>query len=104
MKRLIPVAILIIFLSENAVSQSVGISGTSIIPNAYSILDIESKTAGVLLPRLNAGERVTLTSSGIGILEEGLFIYNTDTDHYNYWDGFAWIEIATGSSSGSSAA
>ena len=101
MKRPILFTILIIFLSEVAVSQSVGISATAIVPNPYSILEVESKTSGILLPRLNAGERATLTSSGIGITEQGLTIYNTDTDHYNYWDGYAWVEIATGSTSGS---
>ncbi|MFT4681484.1 MAG: hypothetical protein ACI9FU_000158 [Granulosicoccus sp.] len=98
MKRLILFTIAII-LSENANAQSVGISGTAIVPNAYSILEIESKTSGVLLPRLNAGERATLTSTGIGTLEQGLTIYNTDTDHYNYWDGTHWISM--GSSTGS---
>ena len=68
--------------------------GTS-TPNNKSILDIESKIKGVLMPRLTTTERNAInpesSSDPSGV--DGLLIYNTDTDCFNYWNRatLSWV-------------
>lgn len=80
--------------SNSVFSQGVGIANTTITPDPQSILDVQSSTKGVLLPRLTTGERTTLTAS-LAAGDEGLTIYNKTTDLYNYWDGTQWVEMQT---------
>lgn len=82
------------FTSNSVFSQGVGIANTTITPDPQSILDVQSSTKGVLLPRLTTPERTTLTAS-LTAGDEGLTIYNKTTDLYNYWDGTQWIEMQT---------
>jgi len=85
---------LYVLISTICFSQ-VGI-GTS-TPNNKSILDIESKTTGVLMPRLTGAERDAIdpesSSDPSGV--DGLLIYNTDTDCYNYWNRatLSWVSM-----------
>ena len=87
-----------LLIPNTSFAQSVGISGTAITPDAESILELRSTTKGVLLPRLTATQRIALTAAPLGAGDEGLTIFNTSTDRYNYWDGGQWIEMATSSS------
>lgn len=73
-------------------SQSVGISNSSITPNTNSVLELRSTDKGVLLPRLTSAERTTLGSS-LGAADEGMTVYNTTDDVYEYWNGSAWVVI-----------
>ena len=82
---------------QTTFAQSVGISGVAITPDPQSLLELRSTTKGVLLPRLTAAQRITLTGAPLGAGDEGLTIFNTSTDRYNYWDGGQWIEMATSS-------
>lgn len=93
MKRLIILASIVIFINHNSAGQAVGISGTSIVPNSHSILDIESTTTGVLLPRLTNSERAAL-GSAMGTTEEGMVVYDKDDDIYYYWDGVVWVGMS----------
>lgn len=81
-------------------AQSVGISGASITPDPESILELRSTTKGVLLPRLTAAERTTLTAAPLGAGDQGLTIFNSTTSLYNYWDGTQWVEMQTVTGSG----
>lgn len=74
-------------------SGSVGIGTT--VPYANAILDVNSNTKGVLLPRLSANDRNTLTPK-IGLTANGLMIYNTTTLKFNYWDGTKWNDVGAG--------
>jgi len=51
-------------------------------PNSKSVLDIYSTTKGMLTPRLTSAARNAIAP---GDTENGLLIYNTDTDCFNYW-------------------
>ena len=86
-----------ILIPNKTIAQSVGISGTAITPDSESILELRSTTKGVLLPRLTAAQRITLTSAPLGAGDKGLTIFNTSTNRYNYWDGSQWVEMATSS-------
>ena len=80
-----------------AQDQNVGIGTLS--PDVNAKLDITSNEKGLLIPRLTTAQRDG-NITGIGLAQEGLLIYNTTTDKYNYWDGNQWIEFPGGGSGG----
>ncbi|MDZ4227670.1 MAG: helix-turn-helix domain-containing protein, partial [Candidatus Levybacteria bacterium] len=69
-------------------SQSVGIGTTTINPAA--ILDIVSEDKGFLAPRMTEDQM-----NAIPVPPAGLFVYNTDTNHYNMYNGTAWQGVFT---------
>lgn len=75
-------ALLLLFSFFISYSQ-VGIG--TILPEPSSILDIESTTQGVLFPRMTTVERNAILTPAIG-----LFIYNLDSDCFQYYKGTAW--------------
>ena len=60
-------------------------------PAATSVLDLTSTTKGFLAPRMTTIQRNAIVTPATG-----LFIYNTDTNTYNYFNGAAWGEVAAG--------
>lgn len=77
----------IMFLLFAVVSQTifaqVGIGTTT--PDASSILELKSTTQGFLPVRVTTAQRDAIVTPA-----EGLFIYNTTTQCYQYYDGVAW--------------
>ena len=62
----------------------------TITPDASAILECQSTTQGILLPRMTTGERDIIASPA-----EGLLIYNTTTDKANLRVAAAWEEITS---------
>ncbi|HUS01004.1 MAG TPA: hypothetical protein VMY77_04720, partial [Chitinophagaceae bacterium] len=62
-----------------------GVSNTSITPNASSILELRSTTAGFLPPRMTTAERDAIASPATGLV-----IYNTTTNLLNFYNGSSW--------------
>lgn len=62
---------------------TVGI-GTS-IPDSKAILDVNSSSKGILVPRMTTTQRDAIISP-----TNGLLIYNTTTNQFNYYNGTAW--------------
>ena len=69
----------------------VGISTTSITPDASSILELRSTTLGFLPPRMTTTQRDAITSPATGLL-----IYNTTTNLLNYYTGSSWTVVSNG--------
>jgi hypothetical protein len=86
--------LVVTFGNSRAQAQSVGISSSPITPNAKSILELQSTVKGVLLPRMLASERTTLGSTLVST-DEGMTIYNTSDDVYEFWNGSAWVVMGT---------
>ena len=82
-----------IFFTANIFAQ-VGISSTSITPDATSILELRSTTLGFLAPRMTTTQRDAITSPATGLL-----IYNTTTNQLNYYSGSSWQVVTGGSQS-----
>jgi uncharacterized protein (TIGR02145 family) len=81
MKKLI--YLLFISFIVNFSSAQVGIGTTN--PNASSILDVNSTTAGFLPPRMTTTQRDAILSPAVG-----LFIYNTTINCMEWWTGNLW--------------
>ncbi|MDO5970480.1 fibrinogen-like YCDxxxxGGGW domain-containing protein [Flavivirga aquimarina] len=83
MKKIVPLlTIILLCLSYYSFSQ-VGIGTTN--PDPSSILEIESQTQGFLPPRMTQAERDLIASPA-----EGLFVYNTDSHCFQYYNGTTW--------------
>lgn len=74
-------------------SQNVGINDNGAVPNSSAILDVDISTnnKGLLIPRLTLAERKTIPA--LGLTEEGLTVYDTDTKCYWLWDGTQWVRF-----------
>ena len=84
----------ILLYSEAAFSQAVSINSTGAAPDAQSILDVSSTSAGILLPRMTSAQRTGISTANSA--DHGLMVYDIDTDSYWYWDGASsgsWKEI-----------
>ena len=56
-------------------------------PDPSAILEVQSTNKGVLLPRLTSAQK-----NGIPNPAQGLFIFDTDTESFWYYDGTQWVE------------
>ena len=77
---------------QKSYGQGVGISETSIVPHASSILELRYSSGpakGFLAPRLTTVQR-----TGIGSPANGLLVYDTDYKSFWYYDA-GWDEITT---------
>lgn len=70
---------LLVFLCMNFVSAQVGIGTES--PASTSILDIQSTTTGVLLPRMTTAQRTAITTPA-----NGLTVFDTDIQSYYFYN------------------
>jgi len=75
-------------------AQGVGISNTSITPDASSILELKSTNKGLLIPRMTQTQRDVING---GSFATGLIIYNTTTNQFNYDNGAGWQIVFSGS-------
>ncbi|MCD6565018.1 MAG: hypothetical protein J7K53_03655, partial [Bacteroidales bacterium] len=76
---------------QKSYGQGVGISETSIIPEASSILELRYTSGtykGFLAPRLTTVQKLGITSPA-----DGLLVYDTDTKSFWYYDA-GWLSIA----------
>lgn len=71
----------------------VGIGGSPVEPTAA--LQIVAKDKGLLIPSLTSTQRNAIEDPA-----NGLMIYNTTTNRFNYFNGTEWAEIGEGASGG----
>ncbi len=73
----------------------VGINTTN--PDPSSILDLNSTTSGVLVPRMTEAQKIAIASPAIGLL-----IYQTDNvSGFWFYDGTTWISLSAPSANSS---
>jgi Chaperone of endosialidase len=80
----------LLFFTNKSIAQ-LGVNATNAAPNAKAMLDVESTDKGILIPRM-----VTTSRDAIASPPNGLMIYNTSTNKFNYFDGAAWQETFFG--------
>ncbi len=89
MKNLIFIAF-IIFSNGVSVAQSVAINNDGALPNNSSILDVKSTSKGLLIPRMNSTERITISNPAIGLL-----VYDNQTESFWFYKTAGWTELVT---------
>lgn len=96
MKKRFSVIVILSFCA-NSYSQNVGIGSSSFTPDAQAMLEIQSTTSGLLIPRMTSAQRTAISAGASS--DYGLLVYQTDgTAGYYYWDGTVWQIISTGTS------
>ncbi len=64
-------------------------AGTTFPPHASALVEMASTTKGLLPPRMTTSERDAIPNPATG-----LFIYNTTSNAYQYYDGSAWANVS----------
>lgn len=78
----------------NASSGNVGIGITT--PNGSAILDVNSNNKAVLLPRVALTDATDITT--VPNPQQGMMVFNTNTNVFNTYDGARWVAPATAAS------
>lgn len=91
---LICVVFLLVAFAGYSQTNNVGIGTTT--PNNSSILEMQSTTQGVLVPRMTAVQRLAITTNAT---TEGLMVYDTDSMCFFYWKNSipSWISLCSAS-------
>jgi len=84
MKKVLSISSLLFLLHFASVAQ-VGIN--ILIPDSSAVLQLESNHKGLGLPRLNTGQRDSISNP-----LRGLTIFNTQDSLIEYWNGQCWLK------------
>ncbi len=89
--------LLLLIFSSTTAQVAVNMDGGN--PNTNAILDIESSTMGLLIPRMTTAERTSFETT-LGVPEAGMLIFDTDIVSFFFFDGTAFTIIREGVISG----
>ncbi len=81
----------ILILGSHTLTGQVAINSDGSPPDASAMLDVQSLTKGVLLPRLTSAERNAISAPAAGLV-----IYNTQVEALQLYDGSNWVLITDG--------
>ncbi len=73
----------------------VSIGKGSVPANPKAILELVSKTKGLLIPKMTDTERNAIFS-GADLTAKGLMVFDDTQDAFYFWDGTAWKPVAPG--------
>ena len=62
-------------------------------PHPSALLDVQSDSKGVLIPRMSTAKRMAISNSA-----QGLLIFDTDTDSFWYFSNSNWLELSSSNS------
>jgi hypothetical protein len=94
---LFPIIFFMSLFGRELFAQGIGISESSITPDAHAILELRSTLRGFLAPRMTTVQRGTL---GAVPPSSGMLVYDTDTKSFWYYDNGGWNAIAAGTGVG----
>jgi hypothetical protein len=95
MKKLHPCLLLLSLFVFNFSYSQVAINTTGNNANSSAMLDIESTTKGMLIPRMTTTQRTAISSPASGLL-----VYDNTTSSFWFYNGSAWTELVAGSTTG----
>jgi hypothetical protein len=81
-----------LLVSNVALAQTVGVASSASTFDSKSILDVQSTSKGVLMPRMTAAQQDAMDNT-FGTGQAGMVVYITDSNEYQYWDGTQWIVL-----------
>jgi len=87
---------LLVMVFAGSMFAQVGINPDNSQPDPSAMLDVNSTTKGLLIPRMTESQR-----TGISSAVAGLLVYQTDaTSGFYYYNGAGWIYIGIGEGAG----
>ncbi len=81
----------ILFAQHNNSQLPGSINAAGDAPDASAMLDVQSTTKGVLIPRMTSAQRTAIASPATGLL-----LFDTDTGGFWFYDGAAWTDLSAG--------
>lgn len=95
MKFFILLPLILCFTSATFAQQGIAINNAGTNPDNSAILDVQSTTKGMLVPRMTEAQKNAIASPATSLL-----IYQTDgTAGFYYYNGTAWTALAGGGNS-----
>lgn len=83
--------LLVSFIAANCFSQSVSINNDGAAASSAAILDVNSTTKGLLIPRMTAQQKDAILNP-----VEGLLVYQTDAEYgFYFYNGIRWYLLVT---------
>ena len=94
MKKNILLLILVFLMFSNQIlfSQNVAINSTGNAPNSSAMLDVQSTTKGMLIPRMTTAQRTAIASPGTGLL-----VFDNTTGSFWFKSATKWVELTDNS-------
>jgi len=92
MKQLLTLLFMVLFGASSIFAQ-IAINQTGNAANASAMLDIQSDSLGLLIPRMSSGERASIASPA-----DGLLVFDNSTGTFWYYDAVftLWKEFRSG--------
>ncbi len=88
MKKFLCITCILFSIVENTIGQSVAINTSGTTANASSILDVQSITKGMLIPRMTKGQKNAIASPATGLL---IYQGAPDSTGFYYYNSSQWI-------------
>lgn len=83
--------IVFVFANINCVAQNTTVTdSTTYNPQQSAILDVQSSSKGMLVPRLTASQRTTISNPATGLL-----VFDTDSVSFYFYNGSSWQNLST---------
>lgn len=93
------ITLLVFILPVIAVNAQNNIGIGTATPNASAMLDVNSTTKGLLIPRMTALQRLAINPAAGA---RALMVYDTDSSAFMFWTGTVWNKLGAASGAGAS--
>src|SRR6266487_3878676 len=80
--------IALLLAAKFSMAQGVAINNNNAAPSSSAMLDVQSTTKGVLIPRMTTAQRTAIASPA-----KGLMVYDTDANAFWFYNGSAWTNL-----------
>ncbi len=77
--------------SATNIQQALSVNADGAAPAASAMLDMQSTTQGMLVPRMTGAQRVAIASPATGLL-----VFDTDANGFWFYSGAAWTNLNSG--------
>jgi len=83
------IATLLTFLSVTSYGQNVAINNTGSTPDPSAMLDVQSSSKGMLVPRMTSAQRNIISNPAVGLL-----VYDTNEGSFWFYNGTSWLDLS----------
>lgn len=87
-------------LAQQTPSSGVAINTSGDAAHSSAVLDVQSTTQGMLVPRMTGSQRITISNAAVGLLVYQTDSYQTTTPGFYFYNGTAWTSLSGGAPTG----
>jgi hypothetical protein len=91
-KKFYSMQFLLLLFCTPLLAQNIAINSTGAIPDASAMLDVQSTTKGMLIPRMTTAQRTAIASPAAGLL-----VYDNTTNSFWFKSASRWVELVDSS-------